>query len=40
MPNTSGLVKKTNLSTKITEIENKLPSFTGLVTTPAFNSKL
>lgn len=32
IPNSTGLVKKTNYNTKITEIENKIPGFTGLVT--------
>ena len=29
---TSGLVKKTDYNTKITEIENKIPSISGLAT--------
>ena len=32
IPNTSGLIKKTDYNTKITELENKIPSVTGLVT--------
>ena len=39
MPNTSGLVKKTDCNTKITEIENKIPSLRGLVTTTMMNTK-
>ena len=39
IPNTSGLVKKTDYKTKITEIENKIPSDTCLVTTAALNTK-
>ena len=34
-PNSSGLVKKTDLNTNITSIEKKMPSITGLVTTSA-----
>ena len=33
VPNTNGLDKKTDYNTKVTEIENKIPSVTGLVTT-------
>ena len=33
------MVKKTDYITKITEIENKIPSVTGLVTTAALNAK-
>ena len=36
IPDTSGLVKKANHNTKISETENKIPSITGLST----NSKL
>ena len=39
IPNTSGLVKKTDCNSKITEIENKIPSITGLVTTVTLNTK-
>ena len=39
IPNTSGLVKKTNWDRKITEIGNKIPSINGLVTTVIFNTK-
>lgn len=38
-PNTSGLIKKTNQNTKITEIKNKVSSVTELVTTAVFNKK-
>ena len=37
--NTSGLVKKTNYNTKITEIENDIPRVAGLVTTTVLNAK-
>ena len=33
--NISGLVKKTDQKTKITEIESKIPSISGLATTAA-----
>lgn len=33
MPNTSKIVKKTDLKTTITDIENKIPSIASLVTT-------
>ena len=33
IPNTNGIVKKTDYSTKIKEIENKLPGVTGLIST-------
>ena len=39
IPNTGGLAKKTNYNTNITEIENKIPSFTELVTSAALNIK-
>ena len=32
IPNFNGLIKKTDRNTKITEIENMIPSVTGLVT--------
>ena len=35
IPNTKGLVRKTDYNTKITEFESKLPGATGLVTTAA-----
>ena len=38
-PNTSGLIKKTDHNTNITEIESKIRSVTGLVATAAFNTK-
>ena len=31
IPDTSGLVKKANFNAKVTEIENGIPSITGLV---------
>ena len=34
-PDTKDLVKKTGLNAKITEIEGKIPSITGLVTNSA-----
>ena len=37
MSDTCELIKKKGYSAKITEIEGKLPSFTGLATTAAFN---
>ena len=33
IPNSSGLVKKTDYKTKVTEIENKIPNITSLVIT-------
>ena len=36
----SGLVKETDLNTKITEIENKVPNITSVVTTVAINIKV
>ena len=33
IPNTSGLVKKTDYNRRTTEIEKKIPSVTGLATT-------
>ena len=39
IPNTGGLVKKTDYITKITETENKIASITGLVTTTALRTK-
>ena len=38
IPDTSGLVKKTDYNAKITEIEGKIPSITGLATTAALNA--
>ena len=38
IPDTNGLVKKTDLNAKITEIENKIPSITGLVTNSALTA--
>ena len=35
IPDTSGLVKKTDHNVKITEIESKIPSITGLATNAA-----
>ena len=32
IPDTSDLAKKTDLNAKITEVENKIPSITGLAT--------
>ena len=40
IPNTSGLFKKTDYNTKITEMENKIPGITGLVTTAALDANL
>ena len=37
IPNTSGLVKKTDYNEKITEIENKIPDVTNLVTKAVLN---
>ena len=34
------MVKKVNYNTKITEIENEIPSCTGLVTITALNGKV
>ena len=39
IPKTSGLVKKTDYSTKILKDRNKMPSVTSLVTTTALNTK-
>ena len=39
IPSTSELVKETDHNTKILEIENKLPSVTGLVTTTALENR-
>ena len=39
IPNTSGLVSKTDCNTNIMEIENKIPSVTGLVTTTVLNTE-
>ena len=36
---TRGLVKETDCNTKITEIENKIPSVTGLVNTSVIDTK-
>ena len=38
IPNTSGLVKKTDCNTKISEVESKISSISGLVTTSALNA--
>ena len=38
MPGTSGLVKKADYNTKISEIENKIPNIGGLATIPALNA--
>ena len=38
IPNSSDLAKKTNLNAKITEIENKIPSITGLATKSALTA--
>ena len=38
IPHTSGLVKKLDYNAKITEIENKIPSISGLATTSALTS--
>ena len=35
IPDVSGLVKQTNLNAKVTEIEDKIPSLTGLATNSA-----
>ena len=40
IPNTSGLVNKTHLSTKIIAIANKILNTTGLVTTVALKTKV
>lgn len=40
MPNTSGLVKKTDLVSKILELKNKITSITGSFTTAAFYTKV
>ena len=37
-PDTSGLVKKLDYDVKLTEIESKIPSISGLVTTAALTS--
>ena len=37
--NTCGLVKKTHCNTKITAIENKIPSVTGLGNTAVLDTK-
>ena len=39
LPNTNGLVKKTDYDSKIIKIENKLPDTGGLVATAALNTK-
>ena len=39
IPNTKGLVKKTDYNTKSTEIKNKIPSVISLVTTNVVNEK-
>ena len=38
IPNSSDLAKTTNLNAKITEIENKIPSITGLATNLALTA--
>ena len=38
IPDTSGLVKKTNCNTKITEIEGKIPDISGLATKTALTT--
>ena len=38
IPDTSGLVKKLDYNVKLTEIESKIPSISGLVTTAALTS--
>ena len=38
IPDTSGLVKKTDCNTKITEIEGKIPSISGLATNAALTT--
>ena len=38
MPDPSRLVKKTDYNTKISEIENTIPSISGLVITSALNA--
>ena len=38
IPDTNDLAKKTDLNTKITEIENKIPSITGLATNSALTA--
>ena len=38
-PDTSGLVTATVLSTKISEVENKIPDTSSLVTTTVLNTK-
>ena len=39
IPNTSALAKKTDGNTKITDIKNKIPSATGLLTTSVLSTK-
>ena len=38
IPDTSKLVKKTNYNAKFSELEDKIPSITGLVTTSALTA--
>ena len=38
IPDTSGLVKKTDYSSKIIELENKIPSISGLATNSALTA--
>ena len=38
IPNTSGLIKKTEYNVKITEIEGKVPSISGLATNAALSA--
>ena len=40
IPDTSGLVKKTDYNTKITEIERKIPDISGLATKTAVENKI
>ena len=39
IPNNNGIVKKTDYNTKIAEVQNKIPSVTGLANTAAINTK-
>ena len=39
IPNTSGLMKKTDYNTKVAELENKIPSVTGLAPDAPLNTK-
>ena len=40
IPNTSGLVKKTDYITKVTEIQNKIPDITSQTTKASLNTKV